>query len=106
GADQRRAGGVYDEMMSHIDCWATLASLVGLKPSPHDSEETMARGFTSTASTTAPTSSGEPSTPPEASRFTLTARGSWECAPTLVTIPRTMTFTSRGSISPRRRTPG
>ena len=26
----------YDEMMSHIDCWATLASLVGLTPPPHD----------------------------------------------------------------------
>jgi len=30
------AGAVYDEMMSHIDCWATLATMVGLKPPPHD----------------------------------------------------------------------
>ena len=22
-------------MMSHIDCWSTLASLVGIKPPPH-----------------------------------------------------------------------
>jgi arylsulfatase len=29
------AGVVYDEMMSHIDCWATLAALVGLEPPPH-----------------------------------------------------------------------
>ena len=29
------AGAKYDEMMSHIDCWATLASLVGVKPPPH-----------------------------------------------------------------------
>ena len=29
------AGVVYDEMMSHIDCWATLASMVGLTPPPH-----------------------------------------------------------------------
>jgi len=29
------AGAKYDEMMSHIDCWATLASMVGLKPPPH-----------------------------------------------------------------------
>ena len=28
------AGAVYDEMMSHIDCWATLATMVGLKPPP------------------------------------------------------------------------
>jgi arylsulfatase len=26
----------YNEMMSHIDCWATLAAMVGLKPPPHD----------------------------------------------------------------------
>jgi arylsulfatase len=29
------AGAVYDEMMSHIDCWATLASMVGVTPPPH-----------------------------------------------------------------------
>ena len=26
------AGAKYDEMMSHIDCWATLAKMVGLPP--------------------------------------------------------------------------
>ena len=26
----------YNEMMSHIDAWATLATMVGLKPPPHD----------------------------------------------------------------------
>jgi arylsulfatase len=30
------AGAHYDEMMSHIDCWATLAAMVGLTPPPHD----------------------------------------------------------------------
>jgi arylsulfatase len=30
------AGVTYYEMMSHIDCWATLAAMVGLKPPPHD----------------------------------------------------------------------
>jgi arylsulfatase len=30
------AGAQYDEMMSHIDCWATLATMVGLTPPPHD----------------------------------------------------------------------
>ena len=29
------AGAVYDEMMSHIDCWSTLAAMVGLTPPPH-----------------------------------------------------------------------
>src|SRR5499433_3099429 len=29
------AGAEYGEIMSHIDCWATLASMVGLTPPPH-----------------------------------------------------------------------
>jgi arylsulfatase len=29
------AGAQYGEMMSHIDCWATLAAMVGLTPPPH-----------------------------------------------------------------------
>jgi arylsulfatase len=29
------AGAQYHEMMSHIDCWATLAKMVGLTPPPH-----------------------------------------------------------------------
>ena len=34
--DHIPAGARYDEMMSHIDCWATLAAMVGLTPPPHD----------------------------------------------------------------------
>jgi arylsulfatase len=30
------AGVQYNEMMSHIDCWATLAAMVGLTPPPHE----------------------------------------------------------------------
>jgi arylsulfatase len=30
------AGVTRNEMMSHIDCWATLATMVGLTPPPHD----------------------------------------------------------------------
>ena len=33
--DHIPAGAKYDEMMSHIDCWATLATMVGLTPPPH-----------------------------------------------------------------------
>jgi arylsulfatase len=29
------AGAKYDQMMSHIDCWATLAKMVELNPPPH-----------------------------------------------------------------------
>ena len=31
-----QAGVQYGEMMSHIDCWATLAGMVGLEPPPRD----------------------------------------------------------------------
>ncbi len=31
-----QAGVHFDEMMSHIDAWATLAGMVGLEPPPHD----------------------------------------------------------------------
>jgi arylsulfatase A-like enzyme len=30
------AGVTLHEMMSHIDCWATLAAMVGLTPPPAD----------------------------------------------------------------------
>jgi hypothetical protein len=29
------AGAVYGEMMSHIDCWSTLATMAGITPPPH-----------------------------------------------------------------------
>jgi len=34
--DHVPAGAQYHEMMSHIDCWATLAAMGGLEPPPHD----------------------------------------------------------------------
>src|SRR5271163_4787681 len=34
--DHIPAGAHFDEMMSHIDSWATLATMVGLTPPPHD----------------------------------------------------------------------
>jgi arylsulfatase A-like enzyme len=32
------AGARYDEMMSHIDCWSTLASMAGIIPPPHGAD--------------------------------------------------------------------
>lgn len=34
--DHIPAGVQCGETMSHIDCWATLAAMVGLTPPPHD----------------------------------------------------------------------
>jgi arylsulfatase len=39
------AGRQYGEMMSHIDCWATLASMVGLTPPPADWVDNNGKGI-------------------------------------------------------------
>jgi arylsulfatase A-like enzyme len=43
--DHIPAGAKYDEMMSHIDCWATLASMVGITPPPHDWKDNNGKGI-------------------------------------------------------------
>jgi arylsulfatase A-like enzyme len=35
----------YDEMMSHIDCWATLAAMAGITPPPHDWVDNNGKGI-------------------------------------------------------------
>jgi arylsulfatase A-like enzyme len=39
------SGVQYGEMMSHIDCWATLAAMVGIKPPPHDWVDNKGKGI-------------------------------------------------------------
>lgn len=39
------AGAKYHEMMSHIDAWATLASMVGITPPPHDWVDNNGKGI-------------------------------------------------------------
>jgi arylsulfatase len=39
------AGANYDEMMSHIDLWATLAAMVGITPPPHDWVDNNGKGI-------------------------------------------------------------
>jgi len=39
------AGVQYGEMMSHIDCWATLAAMVGITPPPHDWVDNNGKGI-------------------------------------------------------------
>ena len=39
------AGAQYGEMMSHIDLWATLASMVGMTPPPHDWVDNNGKGI-------------------------------------------------------------
>ncbi|TAK78346.1 MAG: arylsulfatase, partial [Gammaproteobacteria bacterium] len=40
-----QAGSQFHEMMSHIDCWATLATMVGLQPPPHDWVDNNGKGI-------------------------------------------------------------
>lgn len=40
-----KAGSQYNEMMSHIDLWATLAGLVGIKAPPHDWVDNNGKGI-------------------------------------------------------------
>jgi arylsulfatase A-like enzyme len=83
------AGARHDEMMSHIDLWAILATMVGLRAPPTgEMMDTTASRSTSTTSTTAPTFSAKRSTPRATPGFTLTARPSTACATTSVAIPR------------------
>lgn len=39
------AGVKYNEMMSHIDCWATLAAMVGITPPSHDWVDNKGKGI-------------------------------------------------------------
>jgi arylsulfatase A-like enzyme len=80
-----QAGGRFDEMMSHIDCWATLAAMVGLTPPPHDWVGNDGKPIY--ASTTAPTSSARRSTRRGLRGSTSTARYSKARAPTSAAIP-------------------
>ena len=105
--DHIPAGAKYDEMMSHIDCWATLASMVGSnRRRTANGKTTTASRSTSTALTTAPTSWARPSTRRGIRGSTSTARISWVRGLTLAAIPTTTIYTSRGSTSIRPRTPG
>lgn len=40
-----QAGSHYDELMSHIDAWATLAGMVGITPPPHDWKDNNGKGI-------------------------------------------------------------
>ncbi|MFO1460754.1 MAG: sulfatase-like hydrolase/transferase [Verrucomicrobiota bacterium] len=101
------AGAVYHEMMTHIDCWSTLASMVGLTPPPMAPGRTTTESPSiSTASTTARTSSERPVIPPAARGSTSMARRWGQCGWTLPTIRRIRISTSPGRASSPPRTPG
>ncbi len=92
------AGAHYGEMMSHIDAWATLATMVGLTRRPTaQARTTTASRSISTASTTAPTSWARRGIRRAPHGFIPMVRDSPVFAPTSVMIPRTPTCISPGS---------
>ena len=97
----------YDEMMSHIDAWATLAG----HGRPDASAARMGRqrrqaDLFRLASTTAPTSSARSSIRRAGRGSISTARLSRARGPTSAAIPRSPGSISPGSISTPPRTPG
>ena len=87
------AGARYGEMMSHIDLWATLATMVGLtrRPTVHGRTITVSQSI-STALTTAPTSRARLVTRRAPRGSIPTERASRAHVPTSAMIPRTPTL--------------
>ena len=102
------AGAKYDEMMSHIDCWATLASLVGVKAAAHGEwkDNNGKPIYFDSIDNSAYVLGKSPSTPPGIRGSTLMARISSAARLILAEILKTTIYTSRGSTSIRPRTPG
>ena len=100
------AGAHFDEMMSHIDAWATLSSMVGLTPPPHEWVGNDGKPiYFDSIDNSAYILGKEPHS----------ARTSWiyidgetfnGARATLAAIPQSRGCTSRGSISTPPRTPG
>jgi arylsulfatase len=101
------AGARYGEMMSHIDCWATLASMVGLTPRRMAHGRTMTASLSiSTALTRAPISWARHRIRPVTHLFISTAKPSPARALTSAAIPRTPISKLRGNTSIPPKTPG
>ena len=101
------AGARYGEMMSHIDCWATLATMVDLTRRLMVLGRTMtASRSISTALTTAPTFWARQNIPRATDGSTSTVNPSVVLAPMSAAIPRTPISKSPGNTCIRPRTPG
>jgi arylsulfatase A-like enzyme len=101
------AGARYGEMMSHIDLWSTLATMVGLTPRPtgHGRTTTASRSIL-IALTTAPTSWARRGIRRAPRGSMSTVRASPALAPTSAMIPRTPTSISPGNTCILPKTPG
>ena len=100
------AGAQYNEMMSHIDCWATLAAMVGLTPPPHDWVGNDGKAIYFDSIDNSAYILGKHRTPRVIPGSISMARYSRAHGPTSAAIPRNPGCTLRGSTSIRRRTRG
>ena len=101
-----QAGAQFNEMMSHIDAWATLAAMVGLTPPPHEWVGNDGKPiYFDSIDNSAYILGKQPHS----------ARNSWiyidgetfnGAGPISAAIPRSRGCTSRGSTFIRQRTPG
>jgi Sulfatase len=92
------AGARYDEMMSHIDCWATLAKMVGLTPPPHGAwTDNNGKPIYFDSIDNSAYTSVRQSTQPEDRGFTSTAKVSWERGSMSEVIRTILISTSRGN---------
>jgi arylsulfatase A-like enzyme len=83
------AGANYGEMMSHIDCWSTLAAMAGIPvPPTGEMKDNNGKPTTSTASSTAPIFWANHHTPHTDRGSLSTASISMRYAPTSAEIPR------------------
>jgi arylsulfatase A-like enzyme len=101
-----QAGAHFDEMMSHIDAWATLAGLVGLTPPPHEWVGNDGKPiYFDSIDNSAYILGKQPHSARDSWVYVdggrLTVRG-----PISVAIPRSRGCTSRGSIFTPPKTPG
>ena len=96
----------YDEMMSHIDCWATLAAMVGLTPPPHDWVGNDDKGIYFDSIDNSAYVLGKAPHSARTSWIYIDGETSTEPAPTSAAIPTSPGCTWRGNISARRKTLG
>ena len=87
-------------MMSHIDCWATLAAMVGLTPPPHGEwKDNDGKPIYFDSIDNSAYILGKAQHSARTSWIYIDGENFGRCAPTSAAIPRTPTSTSPGSIS-------
>ena len=89
----------YDEMMSHIDAWATLAAMAGITPPPHEWVGNDGKPIYFDSIDNSAYILGKDQHSARRSWIYIDGETFWARAPTSAAIPRSHGSTSPGSIS-------